>query len=258
MEKLSKAKFKWISSLQHKKYREKYGYFVCEGGKQYKELIKNAEWVLHRLIASENWIEDNLNEMSPTTASKVICAEVSDLNKISSLSTPQEPVMVLKVPAQDNTIDISDQNLVFYIDDLQDPGNLGTIIRTADWFGHKSIILSPNTVDWTNPKVIKSSMGSFLRVSIHILDFGDLGNHPQIAGTQLYGADMNGSSLDQIKPGAHSIIAIGNEGKGLSDSVKSNVSNLLCIPGSGRAESLNAAMAVSIFAYQFYINDKSH
>jgi RNA methyltransferase, TrmH family len=258
MEKLSKAKFKWISSLQHKKYREKYGYFVCEGEKQYKELLKNSDWQVHSIVATANWIEDNLDDMSPNIVSKVICAEVSDLNKISSLSTPQDPLMVLKLPAQNNSMIISDQNLLFYIDDLQDPGNLGTILRTADWFGHKDIILSPNTVDWTNPKVIKSSMGSFLRVAIHIRDFIQLLNDPQLKDIHIFGADMNGTSLDHIKEKDQTMIIIGNEGKGLSEIVKKRVSNLLSIPGSGKAESLNAAIAVSIFAYQFYIKNKSH
>ena len=230
MEKLSNAKKKWIRSLHHKKYREKYGYFIGEGDKLFNELSKKQKVRLHALIATEDWWTENQVVKSILIDSDLYTTSVKDIEQISINKTPQPPIMVFEFPQETVKYPEIEQDLLLYLDGIRDPGNLGTIIRLADWFGHTTILVSNDTVDWKNPKVIQSSMGSFLRVNVIVTDLREY-IAKSSSERKIIGASMKGDALD--KSDIHnSILVIGNESQGIRD---------------------NTAIAAAIFCYQSFI-----
>lgn len=250
MEKISVAKQKWVKSLHLKKYREKYGYFIGEGNKLLVEILHNKIWHPSMLIATPEWYERNEALTKFITNTELLAIDQQDVKNISAQTTPQLPVMIFQKPRQEVKSEIiKTQSLIFYLDGVRDPGNLGTIIRTADWFGHDYLLCSMDTVDWTNPKVIQATMGSFSRVNIlHIdpasLKGGEWGER-QILGAALSGQPVREYNLDNV------IVVIGNESSGISLPCQQIVDQNIMIPGeSGRAESLNAAFASAIICYE--------
>lgn len=169
----------------------------------------------------------------------------TELEKISSLTTPQEVLAVIQIPewpALDNKQLLKRFTLV--LDGVQDPGNMGTIIRTADWFGIKNIICSPDTVDVYNPKVVQATMGSLSRVSIHYADLAQL--LPQLK-LPVLGAMLDGENIYATNLGTEGLVVMGNEGNGLRPDIQQLISKKITIPRVGQAESLNVAIATALF-----------
>ncbi len=232
---LSQKNIKLIKSLQRKKFRQKYNLFVVEGNKSLQEIVK-SKFEIQQIysIDSLEGIETEL--ISP-----------QELKKISSLQNPQDVLAVVQIP-ETKTPEYQINTLL--LEDLQDPGNLGTIIRTADWFGIKQIIASPNSVDVYNPKVIQASMGSFTRVHIIYQEIAEF--MTQFQGS-LYSADMHGVSIYTMKKKYPFALVMGNEGNGLSQEII-NQTEVVSIPNfspKNRAESLNVSIATSVLISEF-------
>ncbi|MFZ4262364.1 TrmH family RNA methyltransferase [Sphingobacterium sp. HJSM2_6] len=238
---LSKAQISLITSLQHKKFRVQHNLFVVEGIKSVLEFIHSAYkvqklWATAEAVAKLGKIPQNikLEEISG-----------ADFSKISTLKNPQGALALVEIPENkllDLTLLRNKHSLV--LDDVQDPGNLGTIIRTAEWFGISNIICSIGTVDAYNPKVVQATMGSLSRISIHYLDLEEwLQNNP----LPIYGALLNGQSIYQTNFNQEGLILMGNEGNGIRSSLIEKVTQAVTIPRIGAAESLNVAVATTIF-----------
>ncbi len=244
---ISRNQIKYVQLLRLKKFREKHGVFFAEGEKIVGELIKSSLSV-KMLFATEDWFNIN-QEIIPKNTS---CYQTSgkELERISNLKTPNKVLAVVQQNTPAISKEIFQQGLVLMLDKIQDPGNLGTILRTADWFGVRHIICSPDTADVYNPKTLQASMGSFIRVQTYYADIesciDDLNKQHMV-----YGAFPSGSSLYNIKPFLPGVLVIGNESKGISPEVSAKIQQKLMIPSgvkdsNHRAESLNAAMATGI------------
>jgi TrmH family RNA methyltransferase len=238
---LSKNEIKHIQSLYHKKQRDEQGLFLVEGKKMAQELL-NSNFLIHKIYATTVWLQHN-------DAQKPITTIVTDdeLKKISQLTTSNEVLMIVKA-IKASTPKIFNQQLTLVVDDLQDPGNFGSIIRIADWFNIPQIICSNNTVDLYNFKVLQATMGSFLRVHIaytNLEDYLSKTNQP------IYGALLKGNNIFETQLIKDGYLIIGNEGKGISNSLQQLITNPITIPKFGGAESLNAAIATGIIVSHF-------
>ncbi|UAY53289.1 TrmH family RNA methyltransferase [Ferruginibacter albus] len=236
----SKSHIKYIQSLHHKKFRDEEGVFIAEGEKIVKELLSSN---LHckEIVALPEWFNANEKLVSTVTA---VLHEVKDfeLEKISALSTANQVLAIFEKKVVEAVTLTGKITLV--LDDIQDPGNMGTIIRIADWFGITSIICSKNSADIYSPKVIQSTMGSIARINIM---YDDLQTWlPQNKKVKVYAAALNGKPVSTLKDTEEAIIIIGNESKGISNEVMELVDEKITIPRIGNAESLNAAVATGI------------
>lgn len=246
---ISKTKANLFSGLSNKKMREKSGLFMAEGKKCVLDTLGAFELV--NLVATEEWLERNGKITGSLEQEKILTAREDVIKKISSLSTPSDVIAVFKIPQQ-TEISLSEDELYLFLDGIQDPGNLGTIIRTADWFGFDKVICSKNTVDVFNPKTIQSTMGSLKRVKIFYDDLEKLlidGKTKRIYGTLLEGENIFKKKLDKS-----GVIIMGNEGNGISECLRRLISDPLFIPPyreESHAESLNVAIATAITLAQF-------
>ena len=244
---LSKNKISYIQSLKQKKYRSQHNTFVAEGSKLIFDLIRNTPCQL--LVISDE-LKDSVTEVE---AEEIIIASNAELKKASHLSTPPDAIAVFYQKNHDLTkIDYA-QKLNLILDEIQDPGNLGTIIRIADWFGIENIFCSLDTVDVYNTKTVQATMGALSRVNVHyanIVDILNLHSHSPIFGTFLDGNDIYKESLSK-----EGFIVMGNEGKGISPAVEKLISNRLYIPNfstnSTTSESLNVAVATAVVCSEF-------
>ncbi|GEO09993.1 RNA methyltransferase [Segetibacter aerophilus] len=233
---LTKNELKYIQSLYHKKQRDQDGLFIAEGPKLAEELI-NSEFEIKHVYAVREWVQRN-----PTV--KALVTEISEieLSRVSNLQTPNEVVIVAK---QTQTIGepILKENLTIVLDGIQDPGNMGTIIRIADWFGISQIVCSNDCVEIYNPKVVQSTMGSILRVRCWYKDFEAWEFRNEVP---FFGALLNGENIYGTKKATEGVVVIGNESKGIREPMLSNITHPVTIPRTGAAESLNAAVATGI------------
>ena len=236
MEKISKAQVKMVRSLQQKKFRDELGLFVAEGDKCVSELTKSFELV-HLFREGEN-------------------ATRTEIEQMSGLRTPQGVLGVFKKrPFEDWKLEIGD--LVLALDGIQDPGNLGTIIRTCDWFGVHDIVCSLDTADCYNPKVVQATMGALARVRVHYVNLPEWlsKQHLPIVGTLLEGKDMYEEIDRQSSIVQSSIIVMGNEGNGISQAVRKLVTHPIRIPSYPKnietSESLNVSIATAIVLAEF-------
>ncbi|MBS1579444.1 MAG: RNA methyltransferase [Bacteroidetes bacterium] len=232
---LSKNEVKYIQSLCHKKQRNETGLFIAEGPKLAEEILA-SNYIVEKIYALPKWIDKNNNINAVEITEK-------ELNQISQLQTPNEILLVVK-QASVAFEPILKNNFTVVLDDIQDPGNLGTIIRLCDWFGVQQIICSNNTVELYNPKVIQSTMGSFVNVKIcykNLIDFFKANKNIAVLG-----AVLNGTNVYEIAKLKEAILLIGNEGKGISNDLLPFINKKITIPKKGKAESLNAAMATGI------------
>jgi TrmH family RNA methyltransferase len=238
---LSKSQISLLKSLQHKKFRLQHGVFLVEGyksiiefvlcGHQIKALYYTPAIAPKLLNLSQ---KINLNQISP-----------AELEKISGLKTPQDILAVVKIPDLAALEEKSLKNkFTLVLDGIQDPGNMGTIIRTADWFGITSIICAEDTVDAYNPKVVQATMGSLARINIY---YAELEKVLPLLNLPVYGALLNGENIYTTDFGSEGLIVMGNEGSGLRDSVQQLVNKAVTIPRAGQAESLNVAIATAVF-----------
>lgn len=237
---LTKAQIKHLQGLKLKKYRQNYGDFVIEGEKLVTEaLLENVFPDL--LIATPDWLEAHKGRLPEHIA--MAEATQADIAKISSLSTPQPVLALVKKQT------VSEQDIVvngkwsIALDGISDPGNLGTIIRTADWFGVDTIICSTDCVELYNPKVVQSTMGSLFRVQVLYTDLSAFLSRQHIPK---YAAVLGGTSLFQQHLSKEGILVIGSESHGISAEVQKKCTQTVTIPSYGRCESLNAAVAASV------------
>ena len=243
---INKSAVKYIQSLQHKKFRDEYSTFIAEGPKVVLELLQHNIFECEQLYCSVSGINCLTDKIKKQFVEKIIEVEDFELEKISALNTANNLLGVFKKKPDFKSINISN-SLTLFLDDIQDPGNLGTIIRTADWFGLKTIFCSNATVDCYNPKVVQSTMASLGRVNIvygNLIE--ELQKHKNIKKYAAVLAGKNLSTFDKIKEG---ILIIGNESKGISSAVMELVDEKITIPKIGQAESLNAAVATGIILY---------
>jgi TrmH family RNA methyltransferase len=245
---LSKSTISLLQSLQHKKFRREHGLFLVEGYKSVSEFINSAyqlETIYHTQAVAPKMLK-----LSQKTNSLEISSAI--LEKISALKTPPDVIAVVKIP-QWPVLNATTLNKKFAImlDGIQDPGNMGTIIRTADWFGIENIICSEDCVEVYNPKVVQATMGSLSRMNVHYVDLPSV-----LADTKLpiYGALLDGENIYSTNFGNEGLIVMGNEGNGLSDEVKRLVTKAITIPRAGNAESLNVAIATAIFCSEINRN----
>lgn len=227
---ISKNKIKLIHSLETKKGREKAGLFVAEGPKVVNDL-------LYAGFTAENIFED-----------------IEDIKKISFLQHPQSMLGVFKLPRNEHYTEFSITQLVLALDGVQDPGNLGTIIRVADWFGIKDIFCSLDTADCWNPKVVQATMGSIARVQLHYVDLNKMVESLPV-DYPIYATLLDGENIYKQELSHHGMIVMGNEGKGISPILRTKINRKLYIPNyssnEDTAESLNVAIATSIVCAEF-------
>jgi len=240
---LSKNKAKFIRSLQLRKYRQKYHKITVEGVKIVNDLLRDDLTRVETIYATESWISE-FGESVPDGV-ELIEASEKDLASVTSLKTPNEVLAVVDTPSWDTSIDIARKSICLYLDAVRDPGNLGTIIRTADWFGVRHVFLSPDCVDLFNPKVIQSSMSSVFRVSAKTLEREELISANDL---DVYATSLDGHSISDITPPKSGIIIMGNESQGISPTLLESVKRTIKIPGdkSLGAESLNVAVATAV------------
>lgn len=236
---ISKNQAKFIKSLQLKKYRKQAQCFVVDGEKGVKEAIQSG-FELVQIVCTDSYAESS-QSLFPKGA-EVIIANEKQLSQISSFQTNENVLAVLR--QKSNQIPkIAANEFVLVLDDIRDPGNLGSIIRSADWFGVRKIIASLETADFYNPKVINATMGSFTRVSFGYTDLVELFSNTK---AHVYGTFMKGNNVHSFSFAAPAYIIIGNEGQGISPEVERFVTDRISIPGVKGAESLNAAVATGI------------
>lgn len=238
---LSKSQISFIKSLHQKKYRKEKGYFIIEGIKSISELL-NSDYQLHSI-----YYTPKISATLPKISANINLFEVTEteLAKISTLQTPQGILALVHLPAiRELDVKTLRNQFSLVLDDVQDPGNLGTIIRTADWFGIKNIICSENTVEAYNPKTVQSTMGSLCRVNIVYTSLSSFLNRVEIP---IYGALLNGESIYKTQWGNEGLILLGNEGHGISKELIEKIDVPITIPRFGKAESLNVAVSAAIF-----------
>lgn len=245
---ISKNLTKYIHSLELKKNRYNDRVFVAEGPKVVGDLLRTCP--PRHIIATEEWFAKSGYAMGTDD----IAVSDSELKKISFLQHPQKVLGIFPFMDSDNGTEDLSGRLCLALDGVQDPGNLGTIIRIADWFGITTIFCSNDTVDVYNPKVIQATMGSIARVSVVYTDLCALiDNIPD--NTPVYGTFLNGSNIYKQALTRNGIIVMGNEGKGISDKVATRINRRLLIPnyqeGRETAESLNVAIATAITCAEF-------
>ena len=243
---LSKNKLKYIRSLKEKKYRSEYGTFVAEGNKMVSDLLPFLKCQL--LIGNA----DFLNTIGLENVEEVIEVNDKELAQASFLQNPQQVLAIFYQPQKDSQIRIEDQ-LILALDGIQDPGNLGTIVRLSDWYGIKHVFCSQDTADIYNPKVVQATMGALARVNVHYVDLAEFlieNEHLPVYGTLLDGKNIYEENISPT-----GIIVMGNEGNGIRPEIERLITKKLYIPnypvGNPTSESLNVAIATAIICAEF-------
>ena len=240
---VSKNQIKLITSLQQKKYRNIEKLFIAEGTKVIQELLQSNFELQHLYTTKQDFNEISIVE-------KTIISE-GDLKKISALSTINTCLGVFRVPESKTT---QEQGLLVALDDIRDPGNMGTILRLCDWFGITDVVCSKTTVDIYNPKVIQATMGSISRVNVNYVD---LNSFLENTSLPVFGTFMDGKNIYNQKLPKEGIIVMGNEANGISSTIEKIISERLSIPRFGglqQTESLNVATATAIVLSEFKRN----
>lgn len=235
---LTKNEIKYIRLLHDKKHRDAEMRFVAEGTKWIMEILEWQPSWIEKIYTSQNWLSQHGKNINPAL---VTLAESHELEKISSLSSPSPVVALLHKP-QNKPVPFSPEGWNLVLDGIQDPGNLGSIIRIADWFGLKAVWCSNDCADAYNPKVVQATMGSLCRVKVY---YGNLQPLLRDAGLPVYVSGMAGTSLFDVKE-KNGILLIGSEGQGVRTDIGSIAAHRVTIPRLGQAESLNAAVATGI------------
>lgn len=240
MQSLSKNKIKWIRSLQLKKNRDELGLFIVEGEKMVHEAIENFSQQIDFLVVTKfsSIKTDNVSF-------EVAIATDEELKSISTLKNPNKSLVVLKLPARRRI----ETNFRIALDGIQDPGNLGTILRLADWFDVKEIICSKETVDVYNPKVVQASMGAIFRIKV---TYCDLEDYLKKTKETIFGALLEGQNIYKKSVEPKGILVLGNEGNGISEKIIPFITEPITIPRFGQAESLNVSVATGILLSEFF------
>lgn len=252
---LSKAKISLIKSLSIKKYRSEHNLFIVEGHKIISELLKST-FKIKFLIHTEKY---NINLES--TNIEIIKVDESEIKKISNLKTPPSVIAIVEIPKKKLNILSLKEKLTLAIDDIQDPGNLGTIIRICDWFGLENIICSLNSTDVFNPKVIQATMGAFLRVNVSYKDLKTfIPEYKKVTANKCYGTFLEGENIYKTNLTTNGLIILGNEGQGISKEIEETIDSKIFIPpysiDKEHSESLNISIAAAIICSEFRRNTK--
>jgi len=237
---ITRNQVKYIQSLGQKKSRDEESRFIAEGPKLVSELLAAGNCRVVQLYALKEWIDEHVNACGD---SEVIEVSIGELEKISQLTTPNQVLAVIEKIQWKNDPEIKG-NISLALDTIQDPGNIGTIIRLADWFGIKNIFCSADCADVYNPKVVQSSMGSISRVRVEYTDI--LSWLTENNDVRIYAAVLNGKDITKMEKIKEGVIVIGNESKGINAEMLKLSNVQITIPGKGKAESLNAAVATGI------------
>lgn len=240
---LIKSQVKYIQSLSQKKHRDEEEVFVAEGPKIINELLKSATVKPKAIFAVSDWIQSQINFPAEGASNLITEITKEELDRISFLSSPNQVLGVFARPVFQFYPDPT-KELVLMLDMIQDPGNLGTLVRTADWFGVKSIVCSKDSADVFNPKVVQSTMGSIGRVQVVYTDLYEYLSRYESA--EVFAAMLDGMALQNLDAVSKGVLLIGNESKGVSEDLIQKTTKRITIPGTGRAESLNAAVAAGI------------
>lgn len=246
---ISKNRVKLIRSLEKKKQRNELGLFLAEGNKLVADMLPAFEAEL--ILAKSSW----LASQGDLPARELLDADEEDIRKASLLKNPQDVIAVFRQPDWSiETVDPAGQ-LVLALDGVQDPGNLGTIIRIADWFGLESIVCSPDTADLFNPKVVQATMGALARVKVFYTDLTEWLSQQKEKGVSIYGTLLDGEDIYRKELTKTGILIMGNEGNGISPEIEALVNEKLFIPsfpaGRDTSESLNVATATAIVCAEF-------
>ncbi|MDV7140670.1 RNA methyltransferase [Maribacter sp. TH_r10] len=241
---VGKSQIKFIKSLQQKKYRIQHGMFVVEGIKTVRELL-GSNFEAHKVYTIDN-------DLVSAEQVNVELVSEADLKRISNLKNPNKVLGVFKFPL---VKPIEEQGWILALDDVRDPGNLGTIIRLCDWFGVRQLVCSENTVDCFNPKVLQATMGSITRVNIV---YTDLLQFIKSSELPVYGTFMDGENVHVTKMPEKGILVMGNEANGISKEIADLVNHKITIPqfGGQKTESLNVATATAIFLNEIRRSEK--
>jgi TrmH family RNA methyltransferase len=231
---ISRGEIKWVKALHSKKGRREIGCFIAEGKKCVTEALSSQMNI--RSIFSFDPSEFNTHAVQKVSE--------DEMRQMTALANPSPHLAVIETPESPDIKSIHGKTLI--LDGIADPGNAGTLIRTADWFGMNAIILMENSVEWTSPKVIQSSMGSVFRMPLIPLTYEQVTAYLKSRNSMALGADLNGESIQTISWDLVSHLIIGSESQGISKELKACCHRLVTIPGKGGAESLNAAVAAGI------------
>lgn len=241
---VSKNQIKLITGLQQKKYRKQYKLFIVEGVKVVRELL-NSYFTLRELYTTQDLFEGEVADIKTTLITE------AELRKISALTTPNTCLAIFEIPEPKQPFK---KGLIVALDDVRDPGNMGTIIRLCDWFGIKQLLCSEQSVDIYNPKVVQATMGSISRVNI---TYTNLADYIEKTKLPVFGTFMNGDTIYRQQLPTEGIIVMGNEANGISDDISKIISHRITIPRYGtnqETESLNVATATAIILSEFCRN----
>jgi len=247
---ISKNTIKLIKSLALKKYRQKHGFFLVEGEKNVVEALE-SEIHVKQLFATNDFIQNNRKVIKNAAKSEEVTT--GEIKKASLLKTPQNCLALCSLPEKMELPEKLD-SFSFYLDGIQDPGNLGTIIRTCDWFGIENLYCSDDTADVFNPKVIQATMGSFTRLKIYYTVFSDLQKIANASGIKILGTFMDGVSIYKNQLPKNALVVLGNEGKGIRKEVEQGIDQKISIPRfqkENNPESLNVAVSSAIICSEF-------
>ena len=247
---LSKNQIKNIRALSLKKERDEQGLFVAEGEKLVSDLLPFFR--CRSLLVTRDWVGTNSSHKS---VDYEVIGDLEDMKKVSSLTTPTPVLAVFEKPKIKLDVSKLQKELILILDEIQNPGNLGTIVRIADWFGIKHIICSLNTADVYNPKTVQATMGALARVNVHYLDLITFLQSYSKLDLPIYGTFLNGDNLYTATLSRVGAIVLGNEGSGISNEVGKFVSSRVLIPNypsnAQTSESLNVAVATAIVCAEF-------
>ena len=240
---ITQNQIKHIKSLHQSKFRQKYNNFIAEGEKIAEEILQNSSFKIVGIFATEKWI--NTNVQFAKNHKKILTGiSLLEMNKISNLKTVSNVLLVLEKRSESINYKLMNEGHAIYLDNVQDPGNVGTIIRIADWFGIKTVIRSSGSADFYNPKVIQATMGSFLNVNLYTQEFQSIENIPH----KSVGALMTGKDANIFKWPEKTLLVMGNEGKGIGAAIHQEIDHFISIPGNENrvADSLNVSIAAGI------------
>ena len=237
---ITKNQIKYINSLQQKKFRVENQSFIVEGAKSVLELLK-SDFIIEMLFVTEAFFEEHQNFLANLPIQVEITTQ-TDLEKAGSFSSNNAALAVVKTKENEELL-VKDNEFALILDDIRDPGNLGTIIRVADWYGIHNLICSDSTVDFYNPKVISATMGSFTRTNLYYTDLEEFIKNQSV---NIYGTLLNGNNIHETKFSNSGYIVIGNEANGISESIEKLITHKITIPRFGEAESLNAGIATAV------------
>ncbi len=252
---LSKNQIKFIRSLEQKKFRKETGLFVAEGKKIVNEIL-HSELKIHSLFAISDFVPDWIGDQISSPTGSGIRFQISEvdekeLEKISFLTTPNEVLCIAEIPQYEINYKNISEKISIYLDGIRDPGNMGNIIRIADWFGISTVFCSPECADAYNPKVVQATMGSIARVKIYHANDKIIQTMRAYANYPIYATTLNGKNIYKEESPEMGLIVFGNESEGISKEILELSTHKISIPRFGKAESLNVASSAAIVCSEF-------